>query len=227
MVKIKKNNCNKKISFILFFSIILFSSYLFAQGDDSSYVATKDDINFHLTLQLMGSGDYAAGLGKMGATGYLHWLAFDVGFGFRIKDNLFLAPRLNVLTSRVTYGSQYSYGGENAKITVVIIPGVTGRYYFKDIGALYALASVGIIASVSSEVMDGNFESNGIALGCGAGYEFAFGSRSLVLEFGYCSVPIKQSAIFNYGFYSGSFSTDENWGGIFFTVGTSFNITNY
>ncbi|MBI5475921.1 MAG: hypothetical protein HY964_04215 [Ignavibacteriales bacterium] len=219
----------KKISFGLLLFIVLINSRLSAQSDDSTYMGMKEDVNFFLTLQLMDGNDYASTLKSMGGTGYIHWLAFDIGCGFRIKDNIFLAPRLNILTSRITTGSHYnySYGTENAKVTLVFIPGVTGRYYFKELGALHLLASVGMVASVSSQVIDYELEGGGIALGCGVGYEFPFGSRALVLEFGYSSIPIK-TAIKTYRGYSlVELSSDRNWGGIFFTVGTCFNITNY
>lgn len=218
----------KNISIWLLLFSHCFSSNLFSQDEELSYVASKDDINFHLALQLKGSGDYATSLENNGATGYLHWLAFDVGFGFRIKDNIFLAPRLNWLTSRVKYIStfnQYTYSTENAKVTSVLIPGVTCRYYFNDLERLYALASVGFTASVSSEVFrEFNFEGDGLVLGCGAGYEFSLGSRKLVVEIGYDSVPIKYSYS-SYGYLGGHGS--QKWGGIFLTIGSSFDITNY
>ncbi|RPI02593.1 MAG: hypothetical protein EHM64_13700 [Ignavibacteriae bacterium] len=198
---------------------------MFAQRIDSIYVTTKNDVNIHCLIGFMGSGDYATALESMGATGYLHWLAIDFGVGLRAQDNIYLAPRLHWLVSRMKYESSgYSYNSyENSKFTSVLIPGLTGRYYFKNIGALYALASIGIIASVSSDFLDGEFTGNGIELECGLGYEFPIGSRCFVVELGYSRVPIKYS-------YQGYYQAAENslrWGGMFLNIGTSFNITDY
>jgi hypothetical protein len=221
---LKFNIYHKHENLILLFVLLFISPYLYAQSKDDVYVTTKDDINFHSFIGLMGSGDYATALEAKGATGYLHWLTFDIGFGFRAKDNLYLAPKLKWLLSRVSYQySSFGYSSDNTKISSVLIPGVTGRYYFRNIGALYALASIGIIASVSSDILDGGFKSNGLELGFGLGYEFALGSRCAVVELGYSGIPIKYS-------YQTYYQTIENslgWGGIFLNFGTSFNIANY
>jgi len=132
------------------------------------------------------------------------WIDIEIGYSINVVEAFYLTPRIALLGSRITTTTPGFEFAPNRKANIIILPGISARYYFTMIlPSLYTSLGLSLVYPFS-DVNRFEFDSGGMSIEIGVGYIIA---NRVEIEIGYLSVPVKTQI-------SDRAVNDANFGGL-------------
>lgn len=209
-------NVNKLYIIFLLTIIIVINAQ-----DNETEVFEHDDVGFKIGFGLMDGNDYSDDLKSAidNISGYLGWINLEAAIEFRVYKNLYFQPGISVKASRISYQYEDLDGYSSTHFNSIFLLNGGFTYYF--LKRFYTNFSIGS-GSTNSSINALDFQSDGLAKSITIGCEFHLMKRTLNVEIGYSSIPIKSS----YNSYTNNTDT-RNYGGLFFNLAAVLPLGNY